>query len=65
MPIFPAGMTLAPGIPMALEGHLKEGFTHRQGRRSPQLDAQRVAVADELRARLLRGRDDACRRIAL
>ena len=43
----------------------REGLRHDDARQRDQLGAQRLDVADDVRARLLRGRDDARRRRAL
>ena len=50
---------------MAIGRYLREGLRHHDGRRLDQLVAQRFDVADELRPRLLRGRNDARRRVPL
>jgi NADH-quinone oxidoreductase subunit B len=47
---------------MGIEGVLQGGLRDRAARRPDQLDAHRVAVADDLRPGLLCGRDDARRR---
>ena len=49
-------------LAMSIEGVLEEGFVTTTRRQAHQLDAHRVAVADDLRPGLLRGRDDARRR---
>ena len=43
----------------------ERGFVTTTGRHGHELGAHRFVVADDLRSRLLRGRDDACRRVAL
>ena len=72
-----AGLGMTPTEPVRLhaaterlmgnmaEGSDRKGLRHHDGRRADQLVAQRLDVADELRSRLLRGRDDACGRVAL
>ena len=50
---------------MAIEGVTRKGLRHHVARQRHQLGAQRLDVADDLRPRLLRGRDDARRRRAL
>jgi NADH-quinone oxidoreductase subunit B len=50
---------------MAIEGVLNEGFVTTSARQADQLDPHRFDVANDIWSGMLRGRDDACRRVAL